>query len=88
MVSEFNDVNVTGIDVKKDSKTAKVSLWGGGLDVGWYNITNNHDSSFNGMVTVFTAAMLGNKKVTVVFDGSFSGSPPTDNEIEQVIMPG
>ncbi len=88
MVSEFNDVNVTGMDVKKDSKT-KLSLWGGGPDVGWYNITNNHDSAFNGMVNVFTAAaMLGNKKVTVVFGGSFSGSPPTDKEIEQVIMLG
>jgi hypothetical protein len=40
------------------------------------------------MVTVFTAAMLGNKKVTVVFGGSFSGSPPTDKEIDQAIMPG
>ncbi len=48
MVSEFNDVNVTGIDVKRDSKTAKVSLWDGGLDVGWYSITNNHDIAFNG----------------------------------------
>jgi len=88
MVSEFNDVEVTGIDVKKDSKKATVALGGGGLDGGWYNITNNHDSSFNGMVTVFTAAILGNKKVTVVFGGTFSGSPPTDKEIEQVIMPG
>jgi hypothetical protein len=40
------------------------------------------------MVTVFTAAMLGNKKVTVVFGGSFIGSLPTHNEIDQVIMPG
>ena len=36
MVSEFNDVEVTGIDVKKDSKKATVALGGGGLDVGWY----------------------------------------------------
>lgn len=63
-------------------------MGGGGLDVGWYNITNNHDSSFLGMVTVFTAAIIGNKKVTVVFEGSFSGSPSTDKELEQVIMPG
>jgi hypothetical protein len=55
---------------------------------GWYNITNTHDSSFLGMVTVFTTAIVVNKKVTVVFGGSFSGSPPTDKEIEQVIMPG
>ena len=40
------------------------------------------------MVAIFTAAIVGNKKVTVVFAGSFSGSPPTDKEIEQVIMPG
>jgi len=40
------------------------------------------------MITVFTAAMFGNKKVTVVFGGSFSGVPPTDKEIEQVVMPG
>ena len=75
MVSEFNDVEVTGIDVKKDSKKSTVALGGGGLDV-------------SGMVTVFTAAIIGNKKVTVVFGGSFSGSPPTDKELEQVIMPG
>jgi len=30
MVSEFNDVNVTGIDVKRDSKTAKY-LYGMGV---------------------------------------------------------
>ena len=40
------------------------------------------------MVTVFTTAIVVNKKVTVVFGGSFSGSPPTDKEIEQVIIPG
>lgn len=55
---------------------------------GWYNITNTHDSSLLGMVTVFTAAIIGNKKVTVVFGGHFSGLPPTDKETEQVIMPG
>ena len=88
MAVELNDVVVTGIDVSEDSKKGKVALEGGGLAEGWYKITNNHDSSFLGMVTIFSAAIVGNKKVTVVFEGSFSGSPPPDKEIDQVIMPG
>lgn len=89
MVSEFNDVEVTGIDVKKDGKKATVALGGGGLDTGWYKINNDHDSTFLAMVAVFTAAIVGNKKVTVVFSGSFSGSPSSAaKEIDQVIMPG
>jgi hypothetical protein len=88
MVSEFNDVVVSGIDVSKTSKKAIVALDGGGLDSGWYKITNNNESSFLAMVSVFNAAIVGNKKVTVVFGGSFSGSPPTNKPIEQVIMPG
>ncbi len=88
MTSDFNDVVVTGIDVSEDSKKGKVALEGGGLEAGWYKLTNNHDSSFLGMVTIFSAAIVGNKKVTVVFSGSVSGSPPTDKEIDQVIMPG
>ena len=88
MVSEFNDVVVSGIDVSKAPKKAIVALEGGGLDSGWYKITNNNESSFLAMVSVFNAAIVGNKKVTVVFGGSFSGSPPTNKPIEQVIMPG
>ena len=88
MVSEFNDVVVSGIDVSKPSKKAIVALSGGGLDTGWYKITNNNESSFLAMVSIFNAAIVGNKKVTVVFSGSFSGSGPTNKPIEQVIMPG
>jgi len=89
MVSEFNDVEVSGIDIKKESKRATVALGGGGLDSGWYKINNDHDSSFSAMVAVFTAAIVGNRKVTAVFSGSFSGSPSSAaNEIDQVIMPG
>lgn len=88
MVSEFNDVVVSGIEIFKAPKKAIVALEGGGLDVGWYKLTNNNESSFLAMVTVFNAAIIGTKKVTVVFPGSFSGSPPTDKPIEQVIMPG
>ena len=55
-----------------------------------YNMVTirGHDSSFLGMVTIFSATIVGNKKVTVVFSGSVSGSPPTDKEIDQVIVPG
>jgi len=88
MVSEFNDVVVSGIDVSKTSKKAIVALEGGGLGAGWYKITNNNESSFLAMVAVLNAAIVGNKKVTVVFSGSFSGTPPTNKEIDQVIMPG
>jgi hypothetical protein len=38
MVSEFNDVVVSGLDVSKASKKATVSLEGGGLDPGWYKL--------------------------------------------------
>jgi len=88
MVSEFNDVVVSGIDVSKTSKKAIVALEGGGLGAGWYKITNNNESSFLAMVAVLNAAIVGNKKVTVVFSGSFSGTPPSNKEIDQVIMPG
>lgn len=88
MVSEFNDVVVSGIDVGKASKKAIVALEGGGLESGWYKITNNNESSFLAMVAVFNAAIIGNKKVTVVFSGSFSGSGSTNKPIDQVIMPG
>ena len=90
MVSEFNDVVVSGIEIFKAPKKAIVALEGGtALDVGWYKLTNNNESSFLAMVTVFNAGtIIGTKKVTVGFPGSFSGSPPTDKPIEQVIMPG
>jgi hypothetical protein len=88
MVSEFNDVVVSGIDVSKASRKAIVALAGGGLDTGWYKLPNSSESSFLAMVSIFNAAILGNKKVTVVFSGSFSGSPVTNKPIEQVIMPG
>jgi hypothetical protein len=88
MVSEFNDVVVSGVDVSKASKKATISLEGGGLDGGWYKITNNNESSFLAMIAVFNAAIVGNKKVTVVFSGSFSGQGSTNKEIDQVIMPG
>jgi hypothetical protein len=88
MVSEFNDVVVSGIDVSKTSKKAIVSLEGGGLEGGWYKITNDNESSFLAMVAVFNAAIVGNKKVTVVFSGSFSGQGSTNKPIDQVIMPG
>jgi len=65
-----------------------VSLEGGGLEAGWYKITNNNESSFLVIVTVFNAAIVGNKKLTVVFSGSFSGSGSTNKPIDQVIMPG
>jgi hypothetical protein len=84
MVSKFV-VKVVGIDVKEDSRKAQVLLMGGGLNTGWYNITNNNDSSFAAMVTVFTAGYMLNEtaaQVTVVF----GGIPPTDKEIEQVII--
>lgn len=88
MVSEFNDVIVSGIDVSKGSKKATVSLEGGGLDSGWYKINNNNQSSFLAMIAVFNTAIIGNKNVTVVFGGSFSGQGSTNKEIDQVIMPG
>ena len=65
-----------------------MSLEGGGLEAGWYKITNNNESSFLAIVTVFNAAIVGNKKLTVVFSGSFSGSGSTNKPIDQVIMPG
>jgi hypothetical protein len=40
------------------------------------------------MIAVFNTAIVGNKKVTVVFSGSFSGQGSTNKEIDQVIMPG
>jgi len=88
MGSDFNDVVVSGIDVSKASKKATVLLEGGGLDAGWYKITDDNESSFLAMITVFNAAIVGNKKVTVVFSGSFSGQGSTDKPIVQVIMPG
>ena len=87
-MSEFNDVVVSGIDVSKASKKAIVSLEGGGLEAGWYKITNDNESSFLAMVAVFNAAIVGNKKVTVVVSGSFSGQGSTNKPIDQVIMPG
>ena len=87
-MSEFNDVVVSGIDVSKASKKAIVSLEGGGLEAGWYKITNDNESSFLAMVAVFNAAIVGNKKATVVFSGSFSGQGSTNKPIDQVIMPG
>ena len=65
-----------------------MSLEGGGLEAGWYKITNNNESSFLAIVTVFNAAIVGNKKLTVVFSGSFSDSGSTNKPIDQVIMPG
>lgn len=88
MVSDFNDVVVSGIDVSKDSKKAIVLLEGGGLDAGWYKISDDHESSFLAMVTVFNTAIVGNKKVTVNFSGSFTGQGSTNEPIEQVVMPG
>ena len=88
MVSEFNDVVVSGVDVSKDSKKAIILLEGGGLEAGWYKITDDNESSFLAMITVFNAAIVGNKKVTVVFTGSFTGQGSTNKPIETVVMPG
>ena len=88
MVSDFNDVVVSGIDVSKDSKKAIVLLEGGGLDAGWYKLSDDHESIFLAMVAVFNAAIVGNKKVTVNFSGSFTGQGSTNEPIEQVVMPG
>jgi hypothetical protein len=88
MGSDFNDVVVSGIDVNKTSKKATVLLEGGGLEAGWYKITNDNESSFLAMVAVFNAAIVGNKKVTVVFTGSYTGQGGTDKPIETVVMPG
>jgi activator of 2-hydroxyglutaryl-CoA dehydratase len=88
MVSEFNDVVVSGVDVSKDSKKAIILLEGGGLEAGWYKITDDNESSFLAMVAVFNAAIVGNKKVTVVFTGSFTGQGSTNKPIETVVMPG
>jgi hypothetical protein len=88
MGSDFNDVVVSGIDVSKASKKATVLLEGGGLDAGWYKITDDNESSFLAMVAVFNAAIVGNKKVTVVFTGSFTGQGSTNKPIETVVMPG
>ena len=40
MVSEFNDVVVSGGDVSKDSKKAIELLEGRDLEAGWYKITS------------------------------------------------
>ena len=62
MHSEFNDVVVSGIEIFKAPKKAIVALEGGGLDAGWYKLTNNNESSFLAMVTVFNGSDYRNQE--------------------------